>query len=377
MKKLSPNRFSAIDLFAGAGGLSLGLQRANFNVLLAVENDPVAATTYENNLGPHVVVADLHTYSSAELLKAAKLKVGECDLLAGGPPCQGFSVQRRGEDKDMRNELVLQFARMVEEVRPKLFLMENVSGLMSKRGRSFLDQLISKVTSFGYTVQLKKMEAADYGVPQYRSRVILVGQRHDANLSPFKFPDPTTRPDEYVTVRDAIGDLESPPVDGSPHPSIPNHARESRMSEKNIERLRHVPQGGGREDLPLHLQLPCHVNNPSHRHVDVYGRLHFERPSGTITARFDSFTRGRFAHPIEHRSITLREGARLQTFPDHFRFVGSREEVARQIGNAVPVLLAESLGLALAKCLSSGNEAIRPEQKNDKVRKPRARKNPL
>jgi DNA (cytosine-5)-methyltransferase 1 len=148
-------------------------------------------------------------------------------------------------------------------------------------------------------------------------------------------------------VREAISDLPSPPSDGALHAEIANHAREARLSALNLERLQHIPPGGGRENLPEHLQLPCHKNNPTHRHTDVYGRLEWDRPSGTITARFDSFTRGRFAHPVEHRSLTLREGARLQTFPDDFHFEGNREEVARQIGNAVPPLLAEALGKAL------------------------------
>lgn len=218
---------------------------------------------------------------------------------------------------------------------------------MSKRGRPFLDKLIEEVTNLGYLARLEKLDAVDFGVPQRRTRVILVGQRLDIGLRPFAFPKPTHQPGHYRTVRDAIGDLPSPPIDGKPHPIVANHSREARLSALNVERLKHIPPGGGRLDLPEHLQLPCHVNNPTHRHVDVYGRLEWNKPSGTITARFDSFTRGRFAHPIEHRSLTLREGARLQTFPDDFVFQGNRGEIARQIGNAVPVELATALGKAV------------------------------
>jgi DNA (cytosine-5)-methyltransferase 1 len=341
----------AIDLFAGAGGLSLGLQEAGFEVRLAVEYDRVAAQTYRENLGAHVVEADLSEYSARELLQRSGLAVGECDLLAGGPPCQGFSVQRRGSDEDARNDLVGHYARFVAGIRPKLFLMENVSGLMSKRGRPFLDKLLTEVAKLGYSTHIAKLEAADFGVPQFRKRVILVGQRKDIKLSPFRFPQPTFGEGTYRTVREAIFDLPSPPTDGKPHPEVANHAREARLSARNIERLQHIPPGGGRLDLPEHLQLPCHVNNPSHRHVDVYGRLEWDKPSGTITARFDSFTRGRFAHPVEHRSLTLREGARLQTFPDAFIFHGNREEIARQIGNAVPPRMAYELGEAVLSSL--------------------------
>lgn len=344
---------SAIDLFAGAGGLSLGLGRSGFDVRLAVEYDPIAVQTYKRNLGDHVLAADIHTVTARKLLTNAHLRKGECDLLAGGPPCQGFSVQRRGSDKDERNDLVLHFARLIEGVLPKMFLMENVAGLLSNRGRPFLERLIAHVDECGYDADVVKIEAADFGVPQMRSRVLVVGRRRDLNLPHFTLPEPFRTPEKYMTVKEAIGDLPSPPADGKSHPEVANHAREVRLSSTNLERLRHIPPGGGREHLPPHLQLPCHVNNPSHRHMDVYGRLHWDRPSGTITARFDSFTRGRFAHPEEHRSLTLREGARLQTFPDDFVFAGNREDAARQIGNAVPVSLATVIGEQLRACLAS------------------------
>lgn len=346
----------AIDLFSGAGGLALGLKRAGFDLRAAVEFNAWAARTYRNNLGNHLLETDIHALEVEELLQFAKLKQGECDLLAGGPPCQGFSVQRRGSDEDPRNDLVLQYLRFVEGVKPRFFLMENVSGLMSKRGRPFLDAVINRVSELGYVTHLAKLEAADFGVPQFRKRVILIGELVLNGRGYFQYPLPSTSPSKYLTVRQAIFNLPSPPADGSPHPEIPNHAREARLSALNVERLKHIPPGGGRQDLPEHLQLPCHVNNPSHRHVDVYGRLEWDKPSCTITARFDSFTRGRFAHPVEHRSITLREGARLQTFPDEFHFDGNREEVAKQIGNAVPPLLAESLGRAIVKALRTGEE---------------------
>lgn len=353
-------KHTVIDLFSGAGGLALGLKRAGFDLRAAVEFDPWAAKTYRNNLGNHLLETDIHSLKVDELLQFANLKRGECDLLAGGPPCQGFSVQRRGSDKDPRNDLVLQYLRFVEGIKPRFFLMENVSGLMSKRGKPFLDAVINRVTDLGYTTFLAKLEAADFGVPQFRKRVILIGELSVEGKTFFQFPSPNTPPSKYKTVRHAIGNLPSPPPDGSKHPDIPNHAREAKLSALNIERLKHIPPGGGRLDLPEHLQLPCHVNNPSHRHVDVYGRLEWDKPSGTITARFDSFTRGRFAHPVEQRSITLREGARLQTFPDEFQFEGSRGEIAKQIGNAVPPLLAESLGHAIVKALQASQDIAVP-----------------
>lgn len=347
----SRNEAIAIDLFAGAGGLSLGLRESGFLVAAALDNDPVAAKTYRANLGDHMECASIEDVSASELMERAGVRRGECALLTGGPPCQGFSLQRRGSREDARNKLVLQFVRMVEEVRPRLFLMENVGGLLTKHGRPFLEEFGRRAAQLNYVIHLELIDAADYGVPQRRRRAILVGERIGESAPVFKFPLPAGLAPR--TVRDAIGDLPSPPQDGSSHLAYANHYRERRLSALNIERIKHVPQGGGREDLPERLQLACHRNNSGHRHLDVYGRLAWDAPSVTLTARFDSFTRGRFAHPIEHRSITIREGARIQTFPDSFVFLGNREEQARQVGNAVPPLLARSLGSALRLALEA------------------------
>lgn len=346
------SRPTAVDLFCGAGGLSLGLRWAGFDVVAALDNDPIAVATYGNNVGDHVRCASITGMSAAELLGLSLSRPGRVTLLAGGPPCQGFSLQRRGNREDERNGLVLEFVRMVEEVRPEFFLMENVGGLMTRHGKPFLRELSLRVGRIGYVVHTEVLDAWKHGVPQQRSRAFLVGERADAFAPRFRFPVPDP-PDRRRTVRDAIGDLPSPPADGSPHPLVPNHYREGRLSALNMERIRHVPEGGGRADLPERLRLACHVNNPEHRHLDTYGRLAWAAPSVTITARFDSFTRGRFGHPAEHRSLTIREGARLQTFPDDFVFEGSREEAARQVGNAVPPEFARRLGLAVLEAVAA------------------------
>lgn len=339
---------TAIDLFCGAGGLSLGLGRAGFSVRAGVDNDPVAVSTYRQNLGDHVHLASLTELPIGELLERAGLRAGECTLMAGGPPCQGFSVKRRGSRNDPRNDLLLDFFKYVEGVRPHFFLVENVKGLLSKHGRPYLTDFTLKAAECGYHCHVGELDAADFGVPQFRPRAFIIGERRENGVR-FRFPTPTVTPQDRRTVRQAIGDLPSPPEDGSPHPDYHNHYREGKLSATNLERIRHVPQGGGRRDLPDHLQLPCHQNRPKLRHVDVYGRLTWDEPSVTITARFDSFTRGRFGHPTEHRSLTLREGARIQTFPDSFVFLGNREDGARLIGNAVPPELACVLGEAIRK----------------------------
>lgn len=342
---------SAIDIFCGAGGLSLGLRAAGFHIVAAVENDAMAARTYRSNFGDHLVEASVNDVRPEELMTDAGLSTGECDLLAGGPPCQGFSVQRRGNNQDLRNHLVLRYLEFIEKIRPKFFLMENVRGLMSRRGLPYFNQMLERTSEIGYFVRVEKINAADFGVPQERIRVFMIGEFIREEGVSFAFPKPLLETQDYRTVRHAIGNLPSPPEDGSPHPQYPLHFREARLSRANLERFRHIPEGGGRDDLPLHLQLACHINNPSHRHKDVYGRMAWDKPSPTLTARFDSFSRGRFGHPAEHRTITLREGARLQAFPDEFHFFGNREQVARQIGNAVPPLLAQFVGDKIIECL--------------------------
>ena len=351
----------AIDLFCGAGGLSLGLQQAGFRVAAAAERWAPAARSYRLNFPTHTLLEiDLGEVEPAELAQAVGLSPGAIDLVAGGPPCQGFSIQRIGEDADPRNHLVLKFGDFIRYLRPKMFMMENVPGLLGKRGRELAETFRSQMIAAGYTVSSQVIDAADFGVPQRRRRVVFCGWR-TATVAPFHFPPPELVEADHRTVRDAIGDLPSPPADYSPHPDDPLH-RWMRVSELNERRLRHIPPGGGFESLPVELRVDCHKGGAERiGHRYVYGRLHPDEPAATITARFDSFTRGKFAHPVAHRNITLREGARLQTFPDGFRFEGSQEEIAAQIGNAVPPLLAHKLGSAILRHLADGvGNPVRP-----------------
>ena len=341
----------AIDAFAGAGGLSLGLRDAGFEVVFAYDNDPVAIETYNTNLPPHAECLDGATLGDAGVMERTGLVPGECDLLAGGPPCQGFSIQRNGGSGDPRNLLVLSFLEQILSLEPKVFLMENVPALMSRRGRHLVEQLIAASEEAGYSCASATLNAVDFGVPQRRRRTFVLGVKGG---SPPRWPEPTTT--VPLTVETALNGLPSPPEDGSPHPDVPNHYRERRLSELNRERIRHIPPGGGREHLPPHLRLRCHRSG--HRHLDTYGRLAWDEPAVTLTARFDSFTRGRFGHPVEDRTITLREGARLQGFPDNFIFLGNREEGARMIGNAVPPPLACALGGAIANLLNDSLSAL-------------------
>lgn len=348
---------TAIDLFSGAGGFSAGLMRAGFEVVGAVDAWKVAVETYRLNFKHPVLREDVGTLTAESFWRGVRREPVPVDLVVGGPPCQGFSIQRRGEDDDPRNDLVFAFGRFVCDIRPRMFIMENVPGLLGQRGQSVLKRLGSTLARGGYVYRTALINAADYGVPQRRRRVLCFGWR-TADVAPFDPPPPTHTEETFQTVRDAIDDLP-PPAPDRASARDPLHYR-MRLSKKNLERLRLIPPGKGFESLPVDLRVECHkqgANRIGHR--NVYGRLDPDAPSATITARFDSFTRGMFAHPSEDRNITLREGARLQTFDDGFRFKGTQEEIAALIGNAVPPLLAEVMGAAVATHLHGVARATR------------------
>lgn len=348
--------YKCIDSFCGAGGLCLGLIKAGFEVLYSFDIEEKAIATIKANpeyfKNHKAETRDIYDVDPAELLESLNLKSGELDLLAGGPPCQGFSVQRIGADLDERNHLVEEYISKVIAIRPKMFILENVPGIEGKRGKNILHSALAKVEDSGYFIHEKILDAQDYGVPQRRKRVVIIGERKDHESPLFEYPKPQ---EHKITVRDTIAHLPEPPEDGSEHPSVSLHRRD-RLSAKNIARLQALKPGQGRDFLPPELLADCHkVSSNVIGHRNVYGRMPWDDVSPTITARFDSFTRGMFGHPEQNRSISLREGAMLQTFPEDFVFVGNKVEVARQIGNAVPVAMAMAVGMQIRNCLDKWN----------------------
>lgn len=345
---------SAIDAFCGAGGLTLGLQQAGFRVITGFDLDPVCIRTLRHNshqIQHPVHEADVKSMLGGQLLRTTGLKRGELDLLAGGPPCQGFSVQRTtGTDADERNLLVHDYGDLILEVLPKFFIIENVPGIGGARGREVLELFISRMKTEGYVIHQTILDAQHFRVPQRRRRYLIVGEHQEKDArAHFEWPKPNEG--SPLLVQDAFSGLPSPPEDGSEHPEYPNH-RADRLSPLNRKRMAALQPGDGRAQLPNDLLADCHRISPEVvGHRNVYGRMKWDDVAPTITARFDSFTRGQFGHPSEIRSISLREGARLQTFPDDYVFTGNKVEVARQIGNAVPVLLAESLGRSVLEAL--------------------------
>lgn len=349
-----------IDLFAGAGGLSLGFEMAGrggspvaYESVLAVEHDPAAARTYKTNFGVTVFDGDIEAFDPAAYPRA--------DVILAGPPCQGFSPLGRDRDDESRaqlNGLWEHCLAAIALVRPLAFVIENVPQFQKS---AEFDELLHRLGAdpflrlygIGYGV----LNAADYGVPQTRRRGILVGLLGQSVAWP---PTPTHGASAHgqpgvQTVRDAIGDLPERPTTDQP---VMRGDRQDLHIRRNprptsLERYKAVPEGGNRFDLQRErpdLTPPCWANKPTGT-TDVMGRLWWDRPAQTIRTEFYKPEKGRYLHPAQHRPITHREAARLQSFPDTFIFEGTKIEIARQIGNAVPPVLARAIALYIAEAL--------------------------
>jgi DNA (cytosine-5)-methyltransferase 1 len=326
--------FVYIDLFAGAGGLSLGLQRAGGRPVLAVELDQECVETYELNFpGSAAVAADVREFDWAGL---------KADVVVGGPPCQGFSSLGHRRADDPRNALTLEMLRCTETVSPRALVVENVPRFLQS---SQCAHLTARLREAGFAVRTGVVNCADYGVPQRRSRALLVAALRGL---PIPWPRPTHGAQglpRHRTVADAFARLPSQPDGVNRH-----DAKE--VSQTYLERFRSIGEGGARRQLPPDLELPCWREASGHN--DVLGRLEWHKPATTVRTEFFRPEKGRFLHPVEDRPITAREAARLQSFPDSFRFPERHTlySLGRQIGNAVPPLLGEAIGRALVDMLS-------------------------
>lgn len=339
---------TAVDLFAGGGGLTVGLKRAGFHVVSAVEIEPHAFSTYKVN-HPEVMAfkQDIRTIDGIRLKRTSP--TGEIDLLTGCPPCQGFSsLTSKYKREDPRNELINEMGRLVEEVLPKAVMIENVPGL-GEKGRVLLDKFLTKIRSLGYIPTYAVLQTADYGVPQQRRRfVLLAGRGFEIAL-----PKPThSRTGENGTqtwkrVRDAIEGMP-PPIELSVAnkkggPLRFNWHVVRSLSETNKERLRYAKPGKVWTEIPEYLRPPCHRGKYK-GFANVYGRLDWDQPSVTITGGCTTLSKGRFGHPCEERTISVREAALLQTFPGNYIFDTPYMDHACQIvGNALPCDFAEAI----------------------------------
>ncbi len=347
-ERTTGSRLNCVDLFAGAGGFSLAANNIGLNVVAAVEWNRKACETYRHNL----IDSEEHTLYEEDILRLEPQILfethftdgEECDILLGGPPCQGFSVHRikgAGVD-DPRNKLLLRYFEFVRKLKPKVFLMENVPGMLWERHQKFLDEFYKQGRKAKYRIyEPEILDAQNYGVPQGRRRVFILGVRNDVDLD-VNWPPKPTHGDEKA--REIKSDL------------LPLVAASSVFrdgvckSDENSIHMNHGPDlikafkstpinGGSRAESGR--ILPCHQNHNGHK--DVYGRIDPNKPGPTMTTACINPSKGRFVHPTEHHGITLRHAARFQTFPEDFVFKGGLTASGVQIGNAVPVKLGEVL----------------------------------
>lgn len=358
-----------VDLFAGAGGLALGFSTAGFHPLAANDFDAAAGDTFAANFADTPFIpGPIEDISGENLLGTAGIQPGALDALLGGPPCQAFSVynHQRGFH-DERSGLFREYLRVVEETLPKVVVMENVVGMTSLDGGRAIDEMHKALGNLGYIVEHRILRAEEYGVPQERRRLFFIGSR----IGPIVWPDQTHgRQDDlltahlspFVTVGDAIGDLPKLEM-GAGSDELRAYTRQARtiyqqaMRDKsegvynhyapqlapiNAQRMGYIPQGGSWRDLP-HQLLPAGMKLAKRSdHTKRYGRLDPNGLFSTILTKADLHW-GAYIHPKQDRTLTVRECARAQSFPDHFRFSGSRGDQYRQVGNAVPPLLARSV----------------------------------
>ena len=372
----------AIDLFSGCGGVSCGLTRAGFTVKAAVEIEKTAVETYSNYpplANVNILQKDIRTVSGKQLLKAAKIRKNEIYLLAGCPPCQNFSMQNpknRNKSEAERKELLFEFLRIIEEIYPPFILMENVPGITTEFNSNILNDFIKRLENASgdatskYIVVKDVLNAADFGVPQTRKRFVLHAVREDvyerlqAMGLTFNLPQPThhkTREgglEPWVTVKEAIGDL--PKLSAGQtyvgRRNIYNH-KCANLSEDNLAKMKYIrSHGGSRDSLPDCMVLACHKKKNDKGevfsgHKDVYGIMDPDKPAPTMTGGCLCYSKGRYGHYSQNRAISIREAARLQTFPDDFLFSNSLTQAALQIGNAVPVKLVEASAEEFAKSI--------------------------
>lgn len=362
-------KYAAVDLFSGCGGVSCGLTLAGFKIKSAVEIEKKAVETYLNYKPlskVYVLNKDICEINGDRILKAANLKKDELYLLAGCPPCQNFSRQNphnKEKSEEERKKLLFEFLRIIEEIKPPFILMENVPGIRAHINENIMTEFSYRLNSL-YDVYDDILNAANYGVPQIRKRFVLHAVRKDIGKElksyGFVFSLPKATHNKWgtegllpwKTVREAIDDL--PKIKAGElyqgDIEIQNH-KCAALSEINLQRIKEIRKNGGtRTGLPKELVLKCHKKKDTKGNIfggyrDVYGIMDPDKPSPTITGGCLSYSKGRYGHYNQDRAISIREAARLQTFPDEFVFSNSLLDSALQIGNAVPINLVRASGL--------------------------------
>jgi DNA (cytosine-5)-methyltransferase 1 len=329
------NKHTVVDLFAGVGGLSLGFKENDFDLVFANDIDEDASKTFTyNHPKTKFFLGDVKELTENKI----KRLIGntKVDVLVGGVPCQSFSMvgyrttKKEANLDDPRHYLFREFIRVAKILNPKIIIIENVKAILSSHKGKIKDEIISKLKEIGYDVDYEILNAADFGNSQLRERAIFIGNKLGI---PNNFPKKTHSPDNYVTIAEIFSNIP-----------LANH-EPKQLSGKVLERVKLIKPGNNWKSLPIELQTGS-------KHSGAYGRLDPNKPSRTLTTRFDTPPGGYVTHPIENRAITVREGARIQGFPDDFIFIGKRISQYRQVGNAVAVGMSRALAKSVKEMLN-------------------------
>lgn len=331
-------QYKVVDLFAGVGGLSMGFDDNGFVTVMANDFDQDAANTFKLN-HPHVKFIDGDVSKIDEQLIKSTIGNTDVDVMMGGIPCQSFSMAgrriRKGIDHsdDPRHFLYREYFRLLDIMKPKVAIIENVKGILSSHGGEIMKEILISFENYGYKADYKLLDASDYGIPQARQRVIIIANRiNQENIFPEKH-------DKKIPVGDVLKNIPE---------NAKNHEKRY-LSGKTLERVRLIKPGQNWTFLPTEMQTKS-------IHSGAYGRIDPTKPSKTLTTRFDTPSVGYVTHPDEDRTLTVREGARIQTFPDNFIFTGARMQQYKQVGNAVPVKLGYELSKGVKKMLDSSSD---------------------
>lgn len=370
-------RYTVIDLFSGAGGLSQGFVQAGYKLLAGIDFDDAALQTYAHNItGAKALKEDLFNDKVAISNIDKAIGNNEVDVIIAGPPCQGFSLTGSRDINDSRNKLYVAVVHAVQHFRPKAFLIENVPGMATLYKGVVKQQIINTFENMGYAVTVTDppLLAADYGVPQFRKRMFFVGYRKNLGYDYFTFPEPLLDAEHYVGAADAISDL--PSLVDEPGNEIMDYTSEPKSDYQKLMRtdsdvifnhvgtnhtkevkwvISQVPEGGNYKDLPPGV-------GESRKFNEAWTRYHSKRPAKTI----DTGHRNHF-HYKWNRVPTVRENARLQSFPDRFKFFGTKTQQYKQVGNAVPPLLAQAVGLKMKEHLDSIRK-VSKEASNEEIK---------
>ncbi len=342
--------YKVIDLFSGVGGLSYGFtENPNFKIVMANEVEKDISIAYAMNHPSVTMVNDDIKNLTPELIK--NICGDDVDVIIGGPPCQSYSTLGKRQ-MDARAHLFEEYCRILDIVKPKIFLFENVSGLLSMEGGNLINVIKDKFKELGYDVKMKVLNAVNYGVPQFRERVIIVGMKGE---NKFLYPEPEYGPGKkpFITLEDALSDLPHLESGEENNSYISDPLNDFQMfvrsktseltenkspknGEKLLEIMRALPDGGSKNDLPEHLR-------PKSGYGNTYAKMRWKKPAPTITRNFATPSSSRCIHPTDSRALSTREGARLQSFPDSYKFYGSTSMKNLEIGNAVPPLLSIKL----------------------------------